>query len=81
MQLRVKLFAIAKERAGRTELRLELPAGSTIGDLQSAVASRCPALADIRPHVLWSVDAAYANSETILTDKSEVAIIPPVSGG
>jgi molybdopterin converting factor subunit 1 len=81
MIVRVKLFAIAKERAGREELQIELPNGATITDLRRAITAMSPALSTILPHAMWAVDTAYANDSTTLTEQSEVALIPPVSGG
>jgi molybdopterin converting factor subunit 1 len=81
MTVRVKLFAVAKERAGRDELPIDLPSGATIADLRHAAATTCPALATLLPHALWAVDKSYANDKTTLTEQSEIALIPPVSGG
>jgi molybdopterin converting factor subunit 1 len=81
MIVRVKLFAIAKERAGREELAIELPNGATIAQLRSTIAAVSPALGAILPHAMWAVDTAYADDTTILTEQSDVALIPPVSGG
>ena len=81
MKVRVKLFAVAKELAGCDELSVELPIGATIGDLRSAIVIVSPALARIVPHALWAVGAEYAADDVSLTEQSEVALIPPVSGG
>jgi molybdopterin converting factor subunit 1 len=81
MTVRVKLFAGAKERAGRDELAIELRDGATIADLRQAIAAVHPALSTILPRSMWAVDTAYANDDTLLSEKSEVAMIPPVSGG
>ncbi len=64
MNVRVKLFAVAKELAGCDELAVELPAGATIADLRAAIVIVAPALARIVPHALWAVDAEYANDDT-----------------
>jgi molybdopterin converting factor subunit 1 len=81
MKVRVKLFAVAKELAGRDELRVELPWGATIKDLRTTITAVSPALAHIVPHAMWAVGAEYANDNTTLNEKSEIALIPPVSGG
>ena len=81
MKVRVKLFAVAKDLAGCDELSVELPAGATIRDLRGAIVIVSPALARIVPHALWAVGADYANDDTSLNEESEVALIPPVSGG
>lgn len=81
MKVQVKLFAAAKESAQADSLTIEVPAGATIADLRNAAAAQCPPLAAILPHCLWAVGANYADDHTELTEQSEVALIPPVSGG
>ena len=81
MTVRVKLFAVAKERVNREQVAIEMPDGATVGDLRRAVGTKFPTLASILPHALWAVDAAYANDSTILNEQSDIALIPPVSGG
>ena len=81
MKVRIKLFAVAKELAGCNELTIDLPEGATVRDLRAAVIHTSPPLARIIPHALWSIDATYAADNTLLTEQSEVALIPPVSGG
>jgi molybdopterin converting factor subunit 1 len=81
MTVRVKLFAVAKERVNREEVTIEIPSSATVGDLREAIEAQYPVLANILPHALWAVDAAYANDSTILNEQSDVALIPPVSGG
>jgi molybdopterin converting factor subunit 1 len=81
MMVRVKLFAVAKERAGREELAIELPTGATIADMRDAIAATYPTLANVLHHAMWAVDTAYANDKTTITEENEIALIPPVSGG
>ena len=81
MKLRVKLFAVAKELAGHDEVEVELPDGATVADVRHAIERSHPVLGRILPHALWAVDAAYATDATPLSETSEVALIPPVSGG
>ena len=81
MKVRVKLFAVAKDLAGCDELSVDLPQGATVGDLRAAVMSTSPMLVRIVPHALWAVGATYANDDTPLNEQSNVALIPPVSGG
>lgn len=81
MKVCVKLFAVAKDLTGREQLSIDLPPGATVGDLRDAVVAASPALAKIVPHALWAVDAEYAGAGKPLNEQSEVALIPPVSGG
>ena len=81
MKVRVKLFAVAKELAGRDELELELHDNATIADVRTAVEEMFGALRSILRHAMWAVDGQYAADDTKVTEESEVALIPPVSGG
>ena len=81
MKVRVKLFAVAKELAGSDAVVVELPEGATIAHLRTAVITASPALARIVPHAMWAVGTEYATDNTPVGEQSEVAIIPPVSGG
>jgi molybdopterin synthase catalytic subunit len=79
--VRVRLFARQREVAGTREVRLELPAGSTIEDAWLATVKRHPAVADARPWMRFARNAEYADPTTRLEDGDEVACVPPVSGG
>ena len=76
MRIAVRLFAGLRERAGTGERALELPEGSRLGDVWSALG-----LGDEPPGLLYAVNKEYASRESRLADGDEVALIPPVSGG
>ena len=76
MQVRVRLFAGLRERAGAGELELELPDGAVVGD----ALERMRALTEGVP-VVMAVNREYADPESPLHGGDEVALIPPVSGG
>jgi molybdopterin converting factor subunit 1 len=77
----VRLFAIARERAGRGEVAIRLPAKATVADLRAALAEQVPGLAAIAPRVMIAVDSEYADDDYELTPGASLAVIPPVSGG
>jgi len=81
MRIRVKLFAILRERAGMSELSLELPADATVASVAEIIASRHPAIRDFLPRVAFAVNQDYALRDAVLHDGDELALIPPVSGG
>jgi len=81
MRVRVKLFAVARESAGQGDVEIAVPDGATVAQLRQALAAAVPALADVLPHALLAVDAQFADDTTIVTEQSELALIPPVSGG
>jgi molybdopterin converting factor subunit 1 len=81
MIVRVKLFAAAKQAAGADEIEVELPDPATVSALRIALASRFPQLAPLLRAALFAVDAEYGTDATRLASDSEIACIPPVSGG
>jgi molybdopterin converting factor small subunit len=81
MIVRVKLFAVAKQVAGGSEVVVEVGDVATIADVERALTAAEPALADVAVHARWAIDAEFAGRERVVTAKSEVALIPPVSGG
>ena len=81
MKARVRLFAILREKAGASEVTLELPGGSTVADLVKEMAHRYPALLEGVAHTMVAVNTEYVQQSQVLHDGDEVALIPPVSGG
>jgi molybdopterin converting factor subunit 1 len=81
MMVRVRLFAVAKQFAGRSEVTVEVADGATVADVERALIAAEPALEDIVAHARWAVDADFASRESVVNSKSEIALIPPVSGG
>ncbi len=81
MHVTVKLFAVARELAGRSELELELADGATVADLRQALAHIEPRLMSVLAHAHFAVDSQYATDTTPIHRGSELALIPPVSGG
>lgn len=81
MKLRVKLFAVARELVGQPEVELELAANATVADVRREIVRQYPPLESILKHARWAVDAEFANDWVAVSSTSEVALIPPVSGG
>ncbi len=81
MTVTIKLFAILRERANASELRIELPPSATIAAARENLGERVPAIRDFLGRVAWAVNRAYVPVETELHDGDELAVIPPVSGG
>jgi MoaE-MoaD fusion protein len=76
MQVRVRLFAGLRERAGADEVSLELPEGALVRD---ALASMRELTAGVP--VVMAVNQEYAAEDDRLSAGDELALIPPVSGG
>jgi molybdopterin synthase catalytic subunit len=79
--VRVRLFAVQRELAGRRLVDLELPDGASIETAWLALVVEHPALASGRTAVRFARNGVYADAAETLADGDELACIPPVSGG
>jgi molybdopterin converting factor subunit 1 len=81
MICRVQLFARARDLAGTSVVAVELPPGSIVADLRQQLAVQVPALAGLLERSALAVDAEFAPDTQPLRPESEIALLPPVSGG
>jgi molybdopterin synthase catalytic subunit len=81
MKIRLKMFAMLRERCGVGEMVLELAEGATVSQALGALGKRYEALAELLPRAATAVNLCAAGEATILRDGDELALIPPVSGG
>ena len=81
MRVRVKLFAVLRDCAGRSEAELSLAAGADVAAARDALAREYPALAPHLGRVAFAVNQTYVKPDAPLNDGDELALIPPVSGG
>jgi len=76
VNVRVRLFAGLRERAGSGAVELEVADGATVGDVWPLLG-----LGDEPPGLLYARNRAYVERTESLQPGDEVAVIPPVSGG
>jgi molybdopterin synthase catalytic subunit len=76
MQVHIRLFAGLRERAGASEVALDLPDGARVAD---ALAQLQHVTGDVP--VVMAVNREYADETMALSSGDELALIPPVSGG
>ena len=81
MELNVRLFALYRERAGQNIIKVAVGDGATVADLTAEVRRRHPGLAPPEVRIVVAVNADYAEPDTVLNERDEVCLIPPVSGG
>ena len=79
MKIRVLYFASLRERIGRREEALDLPAGADVTALLDQVLAG--PLEAFRGSVAISVNREYSAPSRALQEGDEVALLPPVSGG
>jgi molybdopterin synthase catalytic subunit len=76
MEVRVRLFAALRERAGRDVVELQLADGAQVADALEHLEGVTQGL-----RVVMAVNHEYAGPEVSLHEGDELALIPPVSGG
>jgi molybdopterin converting factor subunit 1 len=79
--MRVRLFAALRDHAGSGEVRVEIPDGATVADLQAALRAALPGAEGLLLSSRVAVNLAFCSPETVIREGDEVAVIPPVSGG
>ncbi len=81
MKIHLLAFASAGDALGASEMELEMPAGSRVADLRARLDREHPGLVPLWPRLAVAVDGRVVSIDEPLRDGSEVALLPPVSGG
>lgn len=81
MEITVRLFAVLREHAGTRQLTLDLPQGSTVADAIAALRAGPLAGLSERARFVTALDREYVEEGERLRPGSELALVPPVSGG
>jgi molybdopterin converting factor subunit 1 len=81
MQVSVQLFAAARDLVGRSSIQVEVGENATVAELRERLSAEFPQLEGIVPRAMVAVDTEYAGKDQQIRAISEIALIPPVSGG
>ena len=81
MRISVLYFAVFRERLGRSDEQLELPAGATVADALAALAAQHLAIAQLSGRYRVAVNQDFVDPTRTLEDGDELVLIPPVAGG
>ncbi len=83
--MKLRYFAWVRERIGKPEEEIEVPASvATVTDLMSFLARRGEeyAYAFENPKVIRAaIDRAHVRGDTAITGAREIAFFPPMTGG
>ena len=80
MSIRVLAFARLRELLGAA-CELQLPAGSTAGDLWETLAASCTDLRGLASSTRIARNGRLVTSSEVLAEGDEIALLPPVGGG
>ena len=79
MQVKVRLFASAREQAKTDQIELTTFPGATLQDLQAALNETYPRFNGMPGR--WAVNLTFTSPHHRVQPHDEIAWIPPVSGG
>ena len=81
MKVPVRFFARARDVVGKEVVFIELPPGSSLGELRLRLEAEFPALKSLLERSALAVNDEFADDSSIIPLDSEIALLPPVSGG
>ncbi len=81
MRVQTLFFASYRDLVGTHRLEVELPEGTTVAGLVSALRGRGEPFARLPEDPAVAVNLEYSGSSAALKHGDEVAFIPPVAGG
>lgn len=80
MNVEILAFGIAKDIVKGASFQLDLPAEATVAVLKQQLCSTYPDFERLASFAI-AVNEAYRQDDFALSEKDEIVIIPPVSGG
>ena len=83
VKIKIKTLSILKDVIGKSQIDLEVPFGTTLGELINKLANDHKGLADIIGEIelIVLVNGEKKSLDYKLMDGDEVALMPPASGG
>jgi sulfur-carrier protein len=77
----VKLFAVYQEAFDTAEISLQFPANTPVNAVLDRLTLDRPKLAQWQEVTRFGINMEFVPGETIMVDRDEIVLIPPVSGG
>jgi molybdopterin converting factor subunit 1 len=80
MRYKINLFGITRDIVGGNITEVEMSQSADVQTVLGELKNNYPRLKDIKS-LLVAVNSEYAESDLVLSENDEIALIPPVSGG
>ncbi len=81
MKIQLVYLGPARDWAGLDSETVEVVDGATLGEVVAGLWERLDELGRRREVLRFAVNQSFSETETVLSDGDEIAIVPPVSGG
>lgn len=81
MQFCVRLFARARDVVGQDVALVDLPPGATVADLRRSLGADYPQLKSLLERSALAINNEFVGESIEVIPGSEIALLPPVSGG
>jgi molybdopterin synthase sulfur carrier subunit len=87
MEIKVKLFAAFQEAFNQDELKVDLAPNAPVSQVFDRLVAMQPHLEKWRSHTRYAINLQFVSPHTIVfsdnqvPEVTEIALIPPVSGG
>ncbi|KAL2467471.1 Molybdopterin synthase sulfur carrier subunit [Forsythia ovata] len=81
VEIKVLFFARARDVTGMTDMLLIVSTGSIAPDCLNNLLVKFPGLSEILWCMVVALNEEYTPENTVVKDRDELAIIPPISGG
>ena len=81
MKVHLQFFSRLRDLAGSPAMDLEIPDGTTAGDLLTKLYSDTPALRDWDKSILVAAGVEFVGRDYVVKSNDEISIMPPVQGG
>ncbi|PWK21856.1 molybdopterin synthase sulfur carrier subunit [Arcicella aurantiaca] len=80
MKYKINLFGITRDIVGKNITEVEVNQESDVQTVLGILKTDFPKLQEIKS-LLIAVNSEYAEADLMLSERDEIALIPPVSGG
>ncbi len=81
MNVNLLLFGEAKLAIGAPRVAMILPTDACVGQLRTAIANQFPTLRELLTRSAVAVNQQFADDTMVISERDEIAWVPPVSGG
>jgi molybdopterin synthase sulfur carrier subunit len=80
MILKILTFGIARDIVGGSTFNFDAPEGINVAQLKHQLLHHYPTFGSLSS-LLIAVNEEYGDDETVVFERDDIALIPPVSGG